>query len=217
MVISNDKEVKKCFQIPAGGKQLYHQPALKILGNIITEDLLWDRHIRQIVIPDLANRVRTLRSKCQFMDLKFRTMYATTIFKGKFNFAIESWGGASKSLISKVQILQNRALKIILGRKAARLSDNQRHQMVNWLTVEQEINLGTLRMAHKVIHLNIPEELSVSMPQNRRNWIIKQAYKFDTKPKLLNKNKRTKGSFRNRAYLFNTLPHRLTQIPETKR
>ena len=40
---------------------------------------------------------------------------------------------------------------------------------------------------------------------------------LDTKPKFFNLNKRTQGSFRNCAYNFNTLPHRLTDIEDPKR
>ena len=79
-----------------------------------------------------------------------------------------------------------------------------------------EVKLATLRLAHRIMHKNVPEELSAKMPQNVRNWNIKKIYKFDTKPRKLNKNKRTMLSFQNRAYIFNTLPHRLTSIKETK-
>ena len=40
---------------------------------------------------------------------------------------------------------------------------------------------------------------------------------LDTKPKFMNLNKQTQGSFRNCAYDFNTLPRRLTDIEDPKR
>ena len=49
-----------------------------------------------------------------------------------------------------------------------------------------------------------------------RNLKLKEAKKFDTKPKDLNKNKRTSATFRSRAYGFNTLPHRITSIEDPK-
>ena len=49
-----------------------NQPALKIHGNIITPDLLWDSHVHQIVIPSLANRAHTLKAVAPFMNENFR-------------------------------------------------------------------------------------------------------------------------------------------------
>ena len=49
-------------------------------------------------------------------------------FGGKLLFAADGWGGASKTLITKVQTLQDRATKTIIGKSADRLSSSQRTQ-----------------------------------------------------------------------------------------
>ena len=77
---------------------------------------------RTEVIPQLANCARTLKYTAKFMDPKFQKVYTTAIFKGKLLFAAEAWGGASKSLLSKVQAIQDRVSKATLGPKSARLS-----------------------------------------------------------------------------------------------
>ena len=70
-------------------------------------------------------------------------------------------------------------------------------------------------MTHKIVHCAIPEELATEMSINTRNARLFEASKLDTKPTLL-KNKKTRASFRSRAYNFNTLPHRLTAIKDPK-
>ena len=77
--------------------------------------------------------------------------------------------------------------------------------------------MATLRMTHKVAHTAVPEELAAKMPPNLRHCRLQDAHKLDTKPHTLNKNKRTRDSFRNCVYIFNTLPNRLTAITDPKR
>ena len=61
------------------------------------------------------------------------------------------------------------------------------------------------------------EELSTVMPMNKKGLRLSTHKKLDTKPKWLNGNKATRSSFRNRAYLFNTLPMKITSQGEIQR
>ena len=124
------------------------------------------------------------------------------------------WGG--QTCIAKIQVIQDRVTKVILGHKAGKLSSLQREKAMNWLSVREEITLATMRMMHSLINQGIPEEMASIMPLNQRNLRLIQARKLDTKPRELNKNERTQASFRNWAYYYNTLPNRLTEISEKK-
>ena len=133
------------------------------------------------------------------MDPHFQKTYATAIFKGKLIFAAEAWGGASQSLVTKVQSIQDRVTKVLVGPKDAKLSSRQRETKLGWISVKDEIKLATLRMTHKIAHLAVPEELAVKMPLNLNHRRLQVAHKLDTKPRELNKNKRTRDSYRNRS------------------
>ena len=214
MIISKDKHAQENFQVTIHNKPVKHQPQLTILGNIFTPDLKWENHIQKIVIPSLNHRLRTLKNIAGFMDQRFKQNYASAIFRGKLNYAIDAWGGALKTSLNKIQDIQDKTTKFILGKKGSKMSADQRRKELKWPSIQQEARLATLRITHTIVHQNIPEELSTRMPLNVRNLTIKKAYKLDTKPKHLNLNKRTQGSLRNRAYEFNTLPHRLTQLKD---
>ena len=103
-----------------------------------------------------------------------------------------------------------------MSHKYSRLSSHQRENELGWLPVREEIKLSTLRMTHKVVHQSIPEELACRMPLNSCNLRLMEAKKLDTKPRSLNRNKRTRASFHSQEYIFNTLPNRLTAIVESK-
>ena len=104
-----------------------------------------------------------------------------------------------------------------MGPKDAKLSSRQRETKLGWISVKDKIKLATLRMTHKIAHLAVPEELAVKMPLNLNHRRLQVAHKLDTKPRELNKNKQTRDSYRNRAYIYNTLPNRLTALQEPKR
>ena len=101
MIVTKNQDIKKNFKIQIAGKEITHVPVLKILGNIVTEDITWDHHVNKVVIPDLSNRVRTLRNISAYMNPHFRKIYAGAIFRGKLTFAIDAWGGVKKELIKK--------------------------------------------------------------------------------------------------------------------
>ena len=103
MLVTKDKTLKDKFEIKLGGKKVVHRKSVKILGNLITDDLTWDEHVRKELIPSLQNRARTLKLIGKFMDPRFRAQYAQAIFKSKILFGAESWGGTSKTLLKKVQ------------------------------------------------------------------------------------------------------------------
>ena len=79
----------------------------------------------------------------KYMKTKFRKQYIAGIFRSKLLFAIETWGGCSHGLITKIQELQNKAAKMALGTNSERLTPNQRHKELNWLQVKDEIVMAT--------------------------------------------------------------------------
>ena len=216
MVITKNKTIKENFSVMVGGKVLHHQKRLQILGNIINDELTWEDHVKINVIPALANRAHTLKMTTQYMDKKFKVQYATAIFKGKLTFAIDAWGGVCKTLMEKVQKIQDRVAKSTLGQSGEKMSRSQRLKVLGWLTVEQEAKVSTMKFVHKILNKGVPEELALKMPPNLNITRFKKAKKLATKPKSLAKNKHTLSTFRSRAYFFNTLPNRITEIEDHK-
>ena len=209
--------LKKNFKVKVGDKYLGHQTSLKILGNIFTEDLSWEKHVQSVVIPSLANRAWTLAHTANFMSPRFRQIFATAIFKGKLNFAIEAWGALPKPYCPKLKKYRTGCPNPQLDIGAQKCHFIKEKKYLDWLSIRDEIKLSTLRMTHKIVHLGIPEELASRMPLNTRNPRLIEAHKLNTKPKLLTKNKQMSTSFRSRAYIFNTLPNRLSAIVKPKR
>ena len=63
----------------------------------------------------------------------------------------------------------------------------------------------------KILNQKIPEELASQLPLNTNGMRIATQNKLAKKPKWIGKTKITRGSYRNRAYKYNTLPGHLTE------
>ena len=216
MLVTKNKDLRKNFQIELGGKRITHQKNVKILGNIFSEDLSWDNMIQKELIPSLKNRARTLKLVGKYMSSKFKKIYAQSTFKSKIIFGSESWGGSRKTLIEKIQTIQNKVIKYTLGPEHHKKSTRQMHKIIGWLPVLGDIEQSTFKMTHKILNSKIPEEISEKMPMNLKSLRIGQHRKLDKKPKWLNTNKLSMKTFRSRAYHYNTLPEKLTQLTKPK-
>ena len=109
-----------------------------VLGNNISDTLSWDPHVTKIVLPALRNRVHTLKNMTKYLKGGFRAQYTNSVFRSKLMFGIEAWGGASKTVLSKIQILQNKAAKLALSKDKYNLSTRQKQQLLNWHSIETE-------------------------------------------------------------------------------
>ena len=217
MLVTPNKQLQTDFEIQLEGKTLKHKHKVKLLGNTLTQDLEWETQVKTEIIPNLRNRIRTLRIMTKYIPTKFRVQYITATFRSKLHFGLETWGGTQKTLISKIQSLQDQATKLALQDKNYNLTATQRQRLLNWLPVEQEIKFSTFKMAHRILNTASPEEISSQMPRNTQGHRIQAQNKFAQKPKWLNQNKTTRDSIRNRMYHYNTLPGRLTELTDHKK
>ena len=214
MVLTKNQRTKMDFQVNIQGKNIKHTPKVKILGMILDENLTWDKHVTSILIPSLKNRLRTLHLTTRYMTQKFKRQYTSSIFRGKLLYGIETWGGVKTPLLDQIQKLQNKAADIALKGtpNIDRKSTTQKHQILNWMKINDEISHATSKQVHKIIHKRVPSTLAELMPLNNITSRIQVHRKLAAKPNILNSSKLYRSTFRSRAYHFNTMPGRITSL-----
>ena len=166
MIITKKEHIKENFEVILNGKPVKNKQQIVILGNTLAANLSWDTHVQKSLIPALTNRVRSLKLIAKYLKPGFRAQYTNAVFRSKLMFAIEAWGGASKTLIQKVQNLQNQAAKLALPNNKYNLNSRQKHNLLNWHSIQTEIEIATHKFTWKIINYNIPEELAAQMPLN---------------------------------------------------
>ena len=195
MLQTRDQRIKDNFSVELNGREIKHQSQIKILGNLLTDNLTWDLHVSKIVIPALKNRLRTLRLTNKYLGPGFRAIYTNSVFGSKLMFGLETWWGAQKSKIKQVQALQDQSTKLALPPSYYKLSSNQRHRVLKWLPIEKETTRATLTLTHTILHTGTPQEIASQMPINTKSLRVLEHHKLDTKPRWLGANKVNKASY----------------------
>ena len=217
MLFTKDLEAKKNFKLQIKGKSITHQRYAKVLGNTLADDLSWNHHVTTLVIPALTNRVRTIKLVSKYLTPKYKAIYANSTFRSQLMFGMESWGGALKTNLKKIQTLQDRASKWALPTKLHYKNPRQRLKQLNWYPIDQEIKYITHCQTFKIINWKTPQHLAQVMPLNTQGLRLTQQRKLSTKPKWLGKNLLTRTSFRSRCYFYNTLPSEVTTNTDLKK
>ena len=188
-----------------------------ILGNLLSDQLTWDANVSTILIPALKNQLRTLKLVNRYLGPGFKAIYTNAVFRSRIMFGLETWGGAAKTLRSKIQKLQDKASELALPRQYKFKSSSQRQKVLGWLSIEDEIYRSTCTLTYRILNEGIPQKMAELMPGNFKTLRIRDHKKLGTKPKWLGNNKLTKSLFRARAYYFNTLPPSITTLPNIKK
>ena len=116
-IITNNKEIRNNFEVTLDNKVVKHSKTVKVLGNIIAENLSWEPHVAKEVIPSLNNRCRTLRITATYLNKGFKALYCNAIFRSKMIFAIESWGGYQLLLWTKFKKYRTKYPKLRWAKK----------------------------------------------------------------------------------------------------
>ena len=148
------------------------------------------------------------------MDPKYRAIYTNSSFRSKLMFGIETWGGSPKTLISQIQKYQDQATKLALPPNISCKSERQREKYLKWLPVNQEVIRATHSLTHRILNSGLPQEMTQLMPKNNNGLRISTQNKLGTRPKWLSQTKKTRNMYRSRAYLYNTLPQKITTLKE---
>ena len=99
------------------GQEIIHTSKTEqLLGGLIQQNLKWSEHIllhKDSLIRKLGTRLNALKQIGRFADFKTRKMFANGLFMSKLIYLIPLWGGCEKLLIRALQIVQNKAARVV--------------------------------------------------------------------------------------------------------
>ena len=81
---------------------------------------------------------------------------------------MESWGGSRKTLIAKIQIIQDQVTKLTVPIQHRERNARQRQLALGWLSINNEIIRVTHTLTHKIINNQEPKELCASNAQKHQ-------------------------------------------------
>ena len=126
------------------------------------------------------------------------------------------WSSASKGLINKLQIMQNKAARLVLG-CSPRANVDEMHKQLKWLCVEKKLTASVLIFFHKVIQSQRPQFIyrGIGYRADIHSHHTRAASRGQmTLP--LPKSERLRRTFHYRAVMkWNDLPYNITACKST--
>ena len=125
--------------------------SFKYLGVIINQHLTWHNHIDQIQ-SKVAQRLGVLKRLKHLLPIHARKLYVSTMITPILEYANNIWGDKNnKVLMDSIQVLQNKAAKLILDRPP-RSSSNEALSKLNWLDLSTRRKLQRCVFMFDLIH-----------------------------------------------------------------
>ena len=128
--------------------------SIKFLGVILDEHLTWDQHINELCTK-LKSMFHIFYSIRNYLNKEcIKTIYFTLIYS-RIKYGISVYGQIGLTKINKIQVLQNKLLKV-LAHKKFRYSTNKLHDDFGILKVMDIANQEILTFVYKYFNNNLP-------------------------------------------------------------
>ena len=130
----------------------------RLLGAQISNDFTWNEHVignDKSMVKMITSRINALRKISWSADFKTRKMIANAIVMSRIIYLIQVYGTASDYLINFLQVLQNKAARVVTKLRwgtETKLLLNQ----VGWLSVRQLVVFHSLILVFKTKQVGKP-------------------------------------------------------------
>ena len=122
----------------------------KHLGIILDENMLWSNQVDH-VIKKVSTGLYFLRKSTNVLPKHVQSMLYKTIIAPHFDYCNIVWGRCNKQLQNKLQVLQNRAAKIITGTSVYG-SSSQALTELKWKTLYEKLYYNESITMFKIIN-----------------------------------------------------------------
>ena len=125
-------------------------PVERLLGLQLHQNLKFREHIQdneKSLIKSLNTRLKALQQIKKVASFSQRLVIANGIFNSKVTFLISVWGGTEEYLLDSLQIIINKAMRVICNvGKSVKIKELQRR--TGWLSVRQAVMYHSLKPAY---------------------------------------------------------------------
>ena len=140
----------------------------RMLGCQIKCDFKWGEHLQNnesSLRRQITSRINALQKISFTASFKTRKMVANGVIISRIIYAVQLWGGTSDYLLNMLQVLQNRAARIVTKRSVYTSQDELLKQC-GWLNVHQLVAYHDLVLVYKVLREKKPVALHRSLSKS---------------------------------------------------
>lgn len=143
----------------------------RLLGLQVHENLKFKEYLQdneKSLIKSLNKRLNALKQIRRVTSFSQRLAIANGIFNSKVVFLISVWGGTEQYLLQSLQIVVNKAMRVICNvGKSVPVEELQRR--LKWLSVRQAVAYHSLMVARRVLTTEQPKYLFLKLSEAIQN------------------------------------------------
>ena len=195
----------------------------RLLGCVLSQNLKWTEFILldgNSLIKQLGVRINALKLLSDSASFKTRKMFANGLFLSKLIYLIPLWGGCESFLIRSLQIVQNRAARIVTKRGIF-TSTKTLLKECGWLSVSQLIFFHSVVLLFRTRLYRKPRFLfDMAVPVESGNYVTRSSNSGNLKAvgQRVPSSQIYWNSFRWRSVRFwNQLPLELKNVDNIRR
>ena len=147
-------------------EEIRPSPSEKLLGARIHQDMKWEEHLqdnKESAIKSLSTRLGALKMIGRVGSFKTRKMVGNGIFMSKLTYLIGLWGGCNMHLLKSLQIMQNKAARVVTKLDWSTSTSVLLAQYC-WLSVKKLLVYHSVVLVYKVLKSKQPKPLHSMFP-----------------------------------------------------
>lgn len=208
MVVANKTTMEEynidSFRFAVDGQHIEIVKSIKYLGVILDSELKFEEHVNYIC-KKISKKLGVLYRCSSYLTLWTRKTVFDSIVLPHFNFASTILYLCNKSEKKRLQVLQNRAMRIILQCDWYTSSERMLSAL-NWLDIEKLLEFNALKFIHKIKLGLMPkycaDKLTTFSEVHEHNTRHREDFILDHKQKKATQN----SVFFKTLVVYNTLP-----------
>ena len=140
--------------IRMNGRLLKRVKRIKYLGSIVDENLTWYISVK------IRRNIGTLKRMRLTVSRESLVLLYKTLIEPYVRYCNNVWGYCNETLLDKLQVLQNKAARVIKGSKFESTNHPVLLKELRWLNVRQLIFIDTAILMYRVANNLAPETIS---------------------------------------------------------
>ena len=157
--IQNIQPLNNLIAIRVNGRLLKRVKRIEYLGSIVDENLSWDDHIDYILVK-IRHSIGILKRMRSAVPRESLVLLYKTLIEPYFRYCNTVWGYCNETLLDKLQVLQNKAARVIKESKFENTNHPVLLKELRWLSVRQLIFIDTAILMYRVANSLAPETTS---------------------------------------------------------
>lgn len=127
---------------------------LKLLGLHIEENLSWATHVNNVAVK--MGRAISVIKRCSFyLNDHTKRLVTQALVLSHLDYSSIIWSHAPKNLLNRLQLVQNRAARLVLG-CPYRANVYKMHSKLHWMMVDKRQQYNLLTFFYKMSNIKKP-------------------------------------------------------------